>query len=147
LRSPSISAESGSGAVDTFRTRPGSPSPAELAALLRAVDLLTVALASSRGPRADQVVTAATVAAPGAGTRWAAADQVQPRPRPGWDDFADALPFNRMRIHQGIGMVIGQHGGTPEQALARIRAYAFASDRTLTEVTDDIVDHRLILPI
>jgi len=43
-------------------------------------------------------------------------------------------------------MVIGQLGGTPEQSLARIRAYAFSHERAITDVAADIVARRLQLP-
>lgn len=114
------------GAADAYRTVPGLPTTEELRRLLRAVDLLVLALAGARGPRPAH----------------------EPRPGDGigeWEDFLHALPRERMRVHQATGMVMGQLGGTPEQALARLRAHAFSHDRTITAVADDVVARRLRL--
>lgn len=148
------------GAVDTYRTRPGLLDAVELRDVLRAVDLLVVALASARGPDPDSPVPVAAPPPPGIGVRGGGdggegglddttavrTDQAAALPgRAGWEDFLDALPSDRVRVHQATGMVIGQLGGTPEQALARIRAHAFAEGRSITGVAADIVARRLIL--
>lgn len=46
-------------------------------------------------------------------------------------------------VHQASGMVAAQLDVSVGQALIRLRAYAFANDRTLTLVAGDVVDLRL----
>jgi hypothetical protein len=46
-------------------------------------------------------------------------------------------------VHQAAGMVSAQLETSVAQALIRLRAYAFASGRILSEVADDVVDRRL----
>jgi GAF domain-containing protein len=143
------------GAVDTYRTEPGLLNAADLRDLLRAVDLLVVALASARGsglPEAAALTIGAGETAPGFAddrrqTDLDVAGTAALRSRStGWEDFLDGLPSDRIKVHQATGMVIAQLGGTPEQALARIRAYAFANNRTMVDVAADLVARRLILP-
>ena len=45
----------------------------------------------------------------------------------------------RLVVHQATGMVAEQVGITVTEALIRLRAYAFAQDRTLTDVANDVV--------
>lgn len=147
------------GAVDTYRTRPGQLDSGELRDVLRAVDLLVLALASAREPDGEPVpVTGRPLQSGARGTGDGGdpdLDDTTPvRPETGggtgtgrgWEDFLDALPSERARVHQATGMVIGQLGGSPEQALARIRAHAFAEERSIVDVASDIVARRLILP-
>jgi hypothetical protein len=49
----------------------------------------------------------------------------------------------RAEIHQATGMVLAQLGVSAQEALARMRAYAFAEERPLTEVARDLVSRRL----
>lgn len=152
------------GAVDTYRSRPGLLDAAELRDVLRAVDLLVVALASARGPESARPVQpigslvrrgAGGVDGGGAGdghegdledtTAVGIGEVGGPASHSGWEDFLDALPTDRARVHQATGMVIGQLGGSPEQALARIRARAFAEGRSIVDVAGDIVARRIIL--
>ena len=46
-------------------------------------------------------------------------------------------------VHQAAGMVSVQLDATVAQALIRLRAHAFANDRPLTEVAQDVVGRRL----
>ncbi len=48
-------------------------------------------------------------------------------------------------VYQAQGMVLHQLSVSLEDALARLRAHAFASDRTLIEVSRDVVARRLDL--
>ena len=45
----------------------------------------------------------------------------------------------RLVVHQATGMVAEQLGITVTEALIRLRAYAFAQDRALTDVANDVV--------
>jgi hypothetical protein len=51
----------------------------------------------------------------------------------------------RFVVHQASGMVSVQLGISLAEALIRLRAYAFASDRSLTDVAEDVVARRLRL--
>ena len=53
--------------------------------------------------------------------------------------------LTRSRVHMATGMVVAQLGIAPEDALALIRAYAFAYDQTLTRVAEEIVERRVRL--
>ena len=45
----------------------------------------------------------------------------------------------RLVVHQATGVVAEQLGITVTEALIRLRAYAFARERSLTEVANDVV--------
>jgi ANTAR domain len=49
----------------------------------------------------------------------------------------------RYHVHQATGMVAAQLDIDVREALIRLRAYAFASDRALADVADDVVARRL----
>jgi len=48
-------------------------------------------------------------------------------------------------VHQATGMLVVQLGVNAEGAFARLRAHAYANERTIHEVADDIVGRRLRL--
>jgi hypothetical protein len=50
---------------------------------------------------------------------------------------------SRARVHQATGMVIAQLGVSPADALAVLRAYAFAHARSLNEIAEDVVGRRV----
>jgi hypothetical protein len=53
------------------------------------------------------------------------------------------LPEQREQVHQAVGMLIAAFGIPADQALARLRGYAFAVGRLVDEVAHDIVARRL----
>jgi hypothetical protein len=53
----------------------------------------------------------------------------------------------RYVVHQACGMVSVQLGVSVAQALVRLRAYAFANDRALDDVAQDVVARELRFPI
>lgn len=55
----------------------------------------------------------------------------------------DLFSARRAAIHQASGMVSVQLGISVADALARLRAYAFAHDRQLADVADDVVARKL----
>lgn len=63
------------------------------------------------------------------------------------DDQAVATePWQRRsRVHLASGMVVAQLRVPPEDALALIRAHAFAQDMSINEVADEIIGRRLRL--
>ncbi len=60
-------------------------------------------------------------------------------------DLESALDF-RSEIYQAQGMVMVTLGTDLPDALARMRAHAFHTERTLLEVSVDILEGRLVLP-
>lgn len=52
-------------------------------------------------------------------------------------------PALRREVHQAVGMVFVQLEVTTSEALALLRAHAFATDRTLEDVARDVVDRRI----
>ncbi len=49
----------------------------------------------------------------------------------------------RAVVHQAAGMMAGQLDVTVARALVELRAYAFATNRRLVAVAEDVVDRRL----
>ncbi len=56
----------------------------------------------------------------------------------------DALSDASMQVHQATGMLSVQLGVSIEDAFTWLRARTFASDRTLSEVSEDVVARRLV---
>ena len=107
------------GALDLYRLRPGELSSEQLAGALLAADAATIALLDLIDEGADD----------GAGLR---------------DDEALRSAY-QFQVHQASGMLVVQLGVTIEDALLRLRAYAFASGRSVESVAIDIVERRLRL--
>jgi hypothetical protein len=69
--------------------------------------------------------------------------------RIGWgkdDTFADDLDNRstyQLQVHQATGMVQVQLGVTTDEAFLMLRARAFASGRSLADVSTDVVARRL----
>jgi hypothetical protein len=101
----------------TYRRLSGTLSTDELRALLRAVDVVTLALLAAR------------------------AGDEQDDPDLRWLEGSS----RRRLVHQATGMLIVQLGVGAEEAFARLRARTFAEGRTLDAVAEDIVTRRLRL--
>jgi GAF domain-containing protein len=56
---------------------------------------------------------------------------------------ADYAPERRDVVHQAVGMVMVQVGGNRHDALARLRAHAYATERHLDDTAADVLGHRL----
>jgi hypothetical protein len=65
------------------------------------------------------------------------------RTDPGDGVWLDHSSYGRAEIHQATGMVLAQLGVSATDALARMRAYAFAEQRLLSDVAHDVVSRRL----
>ncbi|WP_020498615.1 GAF and ANTAR domain-containing protein [Sciscionella marina] len=52
------------------------------------------------------------------------------------------LPRNRAEIHQATGILVAALGIPAEQALARLRSYAFTTDSVVEDIANDIVNRR-----
>jgi hypothetical protein len=63
----------------------------------------------------------------------------------GSDGWSELASLQRVEVYQATGMLIGQLDIDATEALARLRAYAFAVGRTASEVAWDIVERRLVL--
>ncbi len=63
----------------------------------------------------------------------------------GLSPHLETLAMNNAVLHQASGMVSVQLGVGVGEALARLRAYAFSEDRSLAQVSGDIVARRLDL--
>jgi hypothetical protein len=108
------------GVLDVFRDRVGKLSDDHLADALCFADVTVAALLDQQED----------VAARGAD------DAMAP------DGPTDAVG-NRAELFQAQGMVMVQIGGTITEAMARMRAYAYAENRGLGEVASDVVARRL----
>jgi len=104
------------GAFDLFRTRPGSLSRGELVRAFQLSDEAMAILLALQDPT--------------------------PEDEKYRHHETNAMP---VELFQAQGMVMVQLGGTLTEAMARIRAYAYAHDRRLADVARDIVGGRLRL--
>jgi hypothetical protein len=60
------------------------------------------------------------------------------------DQWLSTSTGRRAEIHQATGMVLVQLGISATDALARLRAHAFAHQRPLLDVARDVIDRRLV---
>ena len=58
-------------------------------------------------------------------------------------ELAEQSWSSRARVHQATGMVVAQLGITVDDALALLRAHAYAHDEHLVEIAEDVVGRRL----
>ncbi len=61
---------------------------------------------------------------------------------PAWDELGSML---RSEVYQATGVLIAQLGVPPAEAMIRLRAHAFATDTTVSDVAYQILDHQLYL--
>ena len=110
------------GALDLFRTRPGQLSGAQLAGAVAAAELAGV-------PVLDLL---------DGDLQAAAAD-------PNSNAWAELNTLSRAEVSQATGMLVAQLEIEPAEALVRLRAHAYASGSSATDVARDILDRRLKL--
>jgi hypothetical protein len=105
------------GALDIYQDQPGSPSRETLVQALTFADVAMTSLlnAQQRSNEGDGA--------------------------PALDDALD----NRFELYQAQGMIAVQLGIHLHEAMIRIRAYAYAQNRPLSDVADDIVARRVAL--
>lgn len=108
------------GVLGLYRGSPGPVSDGQLGDLLILADMATVMLLGSVDSHGDEDAA-------------------------GLDGQAPDLALHRAEIDQATGMLTVQLGVPAEEALARLRAYAYAHDRRLADVAADIVARRLRL--
>ena len=64
---------------------------------------------------------------------------------PNSSSWADFNALSRTEVSQATGMLVAQLEVEPAEALVRLRAHAYATNRSATEVARDILDRRLRL--
>ncbi len=62
---------------------------------------------------------------------------------PGVAALLDAVGMDRFVVHQATGMIAAQMDKTPADALARLRAAAFESGRSIYDIAQDVVERRV----
>jgi ANTAR domain/GAF domain len=110
------------GTLDLFRIRPGALAADELAGATSAAEMAGV-------PVIDLLDT---------DLKAAVAD-------PRSNAWADLHALSRAEVSQATGMLVAQLGVEPTEALVRLRAHAYSTGRSATEVARDILDRRLRL--
>ena len=110
------------GALDLFRTLPGDWHAETSAGALIAAQMATL-------PFMDLL----------------ADDSVAAISDPASDAWTELSQFARAEVSQATGMLVAQLDVTPSQALVRLRAHAYATGRSATEVARDIIERRLRL--
>jgi hypothetical protein len=108
------------GALDLFRTSIGPLSELSLSGAQWAAELAALPLLDLANEDADREGTH-----PG---------------NTGWDQLSS---WGRIEVYQATGMVMAQLEVGSAEALVRIRAYAFAHDRTASEVAWDITERKM----
>ncbi len=68
-----------------------------------------------------------------------------PPPTPSSNAWAELNALSRAEVSQATGMVVAQLEIEPAEALVRLRAHAYATGRSATDVARDILDRRLRL--
>jgi hypothetical protein len=103
------------GTLDLYRDTPGELTEQELRRALLVAAVMTLALTAL--PREES----------GSG---------------GGEPWLGGLATDHDEVYQAIGMIMAQLGVDADEALARLRAHAFAQDRTALEVAHDVVSRK-----
>ena len=93
------------------------------------------------GPLSDEHLADAIIAADVA--RDAMLYLQEPPGHPGLAALLEAVGMDRIVVHQATGMVAAQLDETPSDALARLRATAFESGRSIYDIAQDVVERRV----
>jgi GAF domain-containing protein len=110
------------GALDLFRVRPGELPLDQLAGAVVAAELAAAPLLDVMHSDLQAAVN-----------------------DPGSSAWAELNALSRAEVSQATGMLVAQLGVEPAEALVRLRAHAYATNRSATEVARDILDRRLRL--
>jgi len=110
------------GALDLFRAQPGELPGDHLAGAVVAAELAGVPLLDLMDSDLQAAVN-----------------------DPGSSAWAELNALSRTEVSQATGMLVAQLGVEPAEALVRLRAHAYATDRSATDVARDILDRRLQL--
>ncbi|MFJ3621908.1 GAF and ANTAR domain-containing protein [Streptomyces iakyrus] len=104
------------GTLDLYRDRPGGLTEGQLHVARIVAGVMTVALMAL--PHGDEPET------------------------PDGDDWLSGLATDHDEVYRAVGMIMAQLGVGADDALARLRADAFAHGRTALEVARDVIAHR-----
>ena len=110
------------GALDFFRAQPGDLGEDNLAGAIAAAELAGVPLLDLMNDDLQAAVN-----------------------DPGSDAWPELQALSRAEVSQATGMLVAQLGVEPAEALVRLRAHAYATGRSSTDVARDILDRRLRL--
>jgi hypothetical protein len=110
------------GALDLFRALPGRLDENHLAGAIVAAELAGVPLLDVMN---DDLLAAVN--------------------DPESNAWAELHALSRAEVSQATGMLVAQLGVEPAEALVRLRAHAYATGRSSTDVARDILDRRLRL--
>jgi hypothetical protein len=108
------------GALDFFRAQPGHLEENHLAGAIVAAELAGV-------PMLDLLDT----------------DLQSAVNEPGSNAWTELQDLSRAEVSQATGMLVAQLGVEPAEALVRLRAHAYATGRSSTDVARDILERRL----
>lgn len=108
------------GVLDLFRATPGLLSAREMSGSLLAAELATLPLLDLLGGEHDRL-------------------------RSDEDVTSELNALERVEVYQATGMIMGQLDCGPADALVRLRAHAFATGMTASEVAWLIVERQLVL--
>jgi hypothetical protein len=110
------------GALDLFRAKPGELHVDDLAGAVAAAELAGMPLLDLMHSDLQAAVN-----------------------DPDSDAWAEFNALSRTEVSQATGMLVAQLGVEPAEALVRLRAHAYATNRSATDVARDILDRRLYL--
>jgi hypothetical protein len=110
------------GALDFFRAEPGDLAAEYLTGAIAAAELAGVPLLDLMNDDLQAAVN-----------------------DPESNAWAELHALSRAEVSQATGMVVAQLGVDPAEALVRLRAHAYATGRSSTDVARDILDRRLRL--
>jgi GAF domain/ANTAR domain len=110
------------GALDLFRTKPGELHADHLAGAIVAAELAGIPLLDIMDSDLQAAVN-----------------------EPDSSAWAEFTALGRTEVSQATGMLVAQLGVEPAEALLRLRAHAYATSRSATDVARDILDRRLQL--
>lgn len=110
------------GALDLFRALPGQLGGDQLAGAIAAAELATAPLLDLMNDDLQAAVN-----------------------DPKSNAWAELHSLSRAEVSQATGMLVAQLNVEPAEALIRLRAHAYATGRSSTDVARDIIDRRLQL--
>jgi hypothetical protein len=110
------------GALDLFRAQPGDLAEDNLAGAIAAAELAGVPLLDLMNDDLQAAVN-----------------------DPESNAWAELHALSRAEVSQATGMLVAQLGVEPAEALVRLRAHAYATGRSSTDIASDILDRRLRL--
>lgn len=122
------------GVLDLYRDTPGPLREPALSDVVAATDTATVLLLGR------ELVVRTDRDADGQPSHVRDTLNGTPYEVPDWDGLSDG----RAEVHQATGMILAQLGIPAQDAFVRLRAYAFAHRRPVTEVARDVVARRLV---